>query len=111
MVLDGEVGKVKITAATAGRVYDPGITDTNNMGAAMAQSAYETISTFFSDSGTSPQDFDLIVTGDLSMVGKDIVEKLFRDDGIDMSVNYNDCGLMIYYVNKQDVHSGGSGCG
>ena len=45
------------------------------------------------------------------MVGKDIVERLFRDDGIDMSVNYNDCGLMLYYVNEQDVHSGGSGCG
>lgn len=111
LVLDGEVGKIRVTAATSGRVYDPGICDTNNMGAAMAQAAYETISTYFKDSGTLPQDFDLIVTGDLSMVGKDIVEKLFRDDGIDMSINYNDCGLMLYYVNRQDVHSGGSGCG
>jgi stage V sporulation protein AD len=111
LVLDGFSGKIKVTAATAGRVFDPGICDTNNMGAAMAQAAYETISTFFRDSGTSPADFDLIVTGDLSMVGKDIVEKLFRDDGIDMTVNYNDCGLMLYYVNEQDVHSGGSGWG
>jgi len=111
VVLDPEIGKIKITAATVGRVFDPGITDTNNMGAAMAQAAFETINTFFKDSGTAPQDYDLILTGDLSLVGKAIVERLFRDVNIDMTKNYNDCGLMLYYLNEQDVHSGGSGCG
>ena len=107
----GESGKVRLRAATAGRVYDPGVRDTNNMGAAMAQAAYETISAYFKDSQTTPQDFDLIVTGDLALVGKTVVEKLLRRDGIDVSKNYNDCGLMLYHLNTQDVHAGGSGCG
>ena len=94
-----------------GRVFDPGVSDVNNMGAAMAQAAFETIHTFFKDSGTLPADYDLIVTGDLSLVGKGIVEELFSKENIDMTVNYNDCGLMLYYLNGQDVHSGGSGCG
>ena len=111
LILDPKIGKVRVKAATAGRVYDPGVADTNNMGAAMAQAAYETISTYFKDSGTLPSDYDLIVTGDLSLVGKCVVEGLFKQDNIDMTRNYNDCGLMLYYLNTQDVHSGGSGCG
>lgn len=110
VILGGE-GKVKVTAATIGRVYDPGVTDSNNMGAAMAQAAYETISTYLKDSGTRPADYDLIVTGDLSSVGVAIVEKLFRGDGVDLAGKYSDCGLMIYDRKTQDVHSGGSGCG
>ena len=110
-VILGESGKVRLHAATVGRVYDPGVRDTNNMGAAMAQAAFETISAYFKDSQTTPQDFDLIVTGDLALVGKTVVEKLLRRDGIDVSKNYNDCGLMLYHLNTQDVHAGGSGCG
>ena len=110
-VILGKRGTVRLRAATVGRVYDPGVRDTNNMGAAMAQAAYETISAYFKDSQTTPQDFDLIVTGDLALVGKTVVEKLLRRDGIDVSKNYNDCGLMLYHLNTQDVHAGGSGCG
>ncbi len=111
VILSPDTGGVRITAATAGRVYDPGVCDTNNMGAAMAQAAYETIATFFRDSGESPDNFDLIVTGDLSLVGKGVAERLLRQDGIDVSRIYNDCGLMLYDLNTQDVHSGASGCG
>lgn len=110
-VILGDAGKVRLRAATVGRVYDPGVRDTNNMGAAMAQAAYETISAFLRDSGESAGDFDLIVTGDLSLVGKTVVEKLLRRDGINVAKNYNDCGLMLYNLNTQDVHAGASGCG
>ena len=110
-VLLGKSGKVKISSATVGKIYDIGIKDANNMGAAMALAAYETIKTHFEDTKTKPSDYDLIVTGDLSAVGKEIVEKLFFKEGVDMSLVYNDCGLMLYYHNGQDVHAGGSGCG
>ncbi|MBQ2865066.1 MAG: stage V sporulation protein AD [Clostridia bacterium] len=111
VILDPDEGRVRVRAATAGRVFDPGVKDTNNMGAAMAQAAYETISSYFRDSGSTPCDYDLIVTGDLSLVGKGVVERLFKKDGVDVSRNYNDCGLMLYYMNTQDVHAGASGCG
>ncbi|WP_458862774.1 stage V sporulation protein AD [Acidaminobacterium chupaoyuni] len=101
---------IKITKATPGRIFDPGVTAAANMGAAMAQSAYETLSAFFTDTKTGPCDYDLIVTGDLGRVGHQIVIELFQKDGIDMKPTYDDCGLMLY-DGTQDVHSGGSGCG
>ncbi len=110
-VIMGDGGKAKIKAATVGRVYDPGVRDAGNMGAAMAQAAYETVSAFFRDSGLSPADVDLIATGDLSAVGSEIFSELFAADGTDVSSVYGDCGLMLYDREKQDVHSGGSGCG
>ena len=110
-VILGKEGKVKVTAACPGRVFDPGVRDVNNMGAAMAQAAYETISRYFKDGGKKPEDHDLIVTGDLSAVGAAIVDKLFGLDGITLGERYNDCGLMLFDRQKQDVHSGGSGCG
>ena len=88
-----------------------GITDANNMGAAMAPAAYETIRNHFEDVSLSPGDYDLIVTGDLGSVGKAIVTDLFRRDGVDISGVYNDCGTMIFDLDRQDVHAGGSGCG
>lgn len=100
-----------ITHVTAGKMLDAGITDANNMGAAMAQAAYDTLSAHFSDTGFSPSDYDLIVTGDLGAVGHSIVIDFFRQDGVDLSSNYNDCGLMIFSREEQDVDAGGSGCG
>lgn len=101
---------IKVTKAAAGRICDPGVTAQANMCAAMALSAYETLSGFFKDTKTGPTDYDLIVTGDLGRVGHQIVIDLFQRDNIDMKPTYDDCGLMLY-DGTQDVHSGGSGCG
>ena len=109
-VLSAQEGTAVITAATPGRVYDPGITDSSNMGAAMAQSAYETLRTYFQDSGTGPEDYDLIVTGDLASIGHSVVVELFRQDGVELGARYQDCGLLLY-DDSQDVHAGASDCG
>ena len=101
----------RVTMATTGTIVDAGITDTNNMGAAMAPAAYETLRAHFSDTGRTPDDYDLIVTGDLGKIGHAVVTRLFADDGVDLTGRYNDCGLMIYDLEAQDVHAGGSGCG
>ena len=100
-----------ITMATFGKVVDFNITDANNMGAAMAPAAHDTLAAMFHDTGTSPADYDLIVTGDLGSVGYDIVLDFFKRDGISFNGNYKDCGMAIYDAEKQDVHAGGSGCG
>lgn len=76
-----------------------------------APAAYDTISTFLKDTNTSPLEYDLILTGDLADVGKNILIDAFNDDGIDIAPVYNDCGSMIYDAKKQDTHAGGSGCG
>ncbi len=110
VVLTKETQKVKITRAHIGKIYDPGVTDANNMGAAMAQSAYETISSYFSDTGDKPEDYDIIVTGDLASIGKQLVLDLFDGDGVNMRPVYDDCGLMLFH-GGQDVHAGASGCG
>lgn len=101
----------KIKYCTIGRITDLGIKDPNNMGAAMAPSAAKTILSFFEDTKTSPEEYDLILTGDLGEVGSSLLKQLLKKEGIELKENYNDCGLMIYYKEKQDVHAGGSGCG
>ena len=93
-----------LTHVTVGVVTDWGIKDANNMGAAMAPAAYETIRAHLADTGRVPEQYDLIVTGDL-------VRELFRRDGVELGENYNDCGVMLYDLKRQDVHCGGSGCG
>lgn len=100
-----------VNAATIGTVVDYGIKDAANMGAAMAPAAYQTIRAHFDDLGRGPGDYDLIVTGDLGAVGKELLLDLFRRDGIGIGGVYQDCGTMIYDLQKQDVHAGGSGCG
>ncbi len=110
VILSSHGSGPKITHATVGKIVDKGICDANNMGAAMAPAAYDTIRTHFQDTGRSPKDYDLIVTGDLGKLGHEIVSDFFAKDGIKMS-NYADCGLLIYDLKKQDVHCGGSGCG
>ena len=101
----------RITAVMPGRIVDGGITDANNMGAAMAPAAYDTLKRYFSCSGSEPNDYDLIVTGDLGAEGHAILVDLFAGDGVCLGKNYTDCGLMIYDRMHQDVHAGGSGCG
>lgn len=100
-----------ITHITTGKMVDYAITDAANMGAAMAPAAYDTLSTHFSDTGISPNDYDLIVTGDLGAIGHSIVLDFFKEDGMDLSSNYNDCGLMVFSRKQKNVNSGGSGCG
>ena len=100
-----------VTHITCGRIVDKGITDANNMGAAMAPAAYDTLSAHFRETNTTPADYDLILTGDLGQLGHEIVTEFFLQDGIDMRHNYQDCGLLLYDRKKQDMHAGGSGCG
>ena len=100
-----------VTHATLGRIVDLGITDANNMGAAMAPAAYDTLRALFSDTQTSPADYDLIITGDLGKLGHGIVTDLFARDGVDMTKNYQDCALLLYDLEAQDMHMGASGCG
>ena len=99
-----------IEAATVGTIEDLGITDANNMGAAMAPAAFETIRTHFEDFHTGPEDFDLILTGDLGSLGHTILLDQFQKIGVDLQGKAADCGMLIYGRN-QDTHAGGSGCG
>lgn len=103
--------KVKITAALPGIVIDKGVNDAANMGAAMAPAAIDTLIRFFEQSETSPEDYDAIFTGDLGYEGSIILKELMAVEGYDMSINYEDCGNIIFDRERQDVHSGGSGCG
>lgn len=106
---NGEGPKVKYV--TVGKVIDEGIDDANNMGAAMAPAAVDTIYSYFNDTKDDPNSFDLIATGDLGKLGKQITEDFLKQRGIDISKVYTDCGLEIFDLKEQDVHCGGSGCG
>lgn len=99
-----------ITHATVGKIVDMGIKDANNMGAAMATAALDTIITHFKDTGRKPSYYDAIITGDLGHIGKEIVIELAEKQGYNIKSNYNDCGVLIFDKNSQDTHSGGSGC-
>ena len=101
----------RITSCTMGTITDLGITDANNMGAAMAPAALETIKAHFRDLKTGPEDYDLIVTGDLGQLGKEMLLTLADQEGVALGGKLTDCGTMVFDLEKQDVHSGGSGCG
>ena len=101
----------KITACTVGTVTDLGIKDANNMGPAMAPAALATIRAHFDDLGVSAKDFDFIVTGDLGQLGKSALLTLAQKEGLELGGKLTDCGVLVYDLMKQDVHSGGSGCG
>ncbi len=102
---------VYITEVLAGRQVDLGVTDTNNMGAAMAPAAADTIYRFLQDTRTTPRDYDLILTGDLGAVGSEMLHTLLKKKDVVLGDRHNDGGLMIYDRERQDVHAGGSGCG
>lgn len=111
LILSASGSGPAVTCATTGRIVDAGIDDANNMGAAMAPAAYETLKAHFADTGRAPSYYDLIVTGDLGAYGHDNIEELFRRDGMSLGEHYGDCGLLIFDLKSQDVHAGGSGCG
>ena len=79
-------------------------------GAAMAPAAVDSILTHFQDTGRSPSYYDLILTGDLGHIGKEITIDMMKTHGYNIKSNYNDCGVLIFDKETQDTHSGGSGC-
>lgn len=103
--------QVAVSHVCTGKIVDMGIVDANNMGAAMAGAAADTIYRYLTDTQTSPYDYDMIVTGDLGQVGTELLYELLEKENIDIRENHKDCGLMIFDLNEQDVHAGGSGCG
>lgn len=110
IISNGE-NKPYISKIAIGKINDLGVKDANNMGAAMAPAAYDTIKRFFNATNTGPDDYDMIFTGDLGFVGSELLYKLFEKDNINLREHHKDCGLMIFDRDNQDVHCGGSGCG
>ena len=110
VILDAQGSGPRVTHVTTGKIVDKGIRDPANMGAAMAPAAYDTIRAHLTETGRKPSDYDLIATGDLGELGREIVADFFHRDGVELP-NLTDCGLLIYDMEQQDVHCGGSGCG
>lgn len=104
-------GIAEVKDICIGRINDGGITDANNMGAAMAPAAVDTLHRYFTATNTRPEDYDGIFTGDLGYEGHRIVCELMSELGYTMGEGYNDCGLLLYDRIRQDMHAGGSGCG
>jgi len=102
---------IKVKGVTIGKIVDYGIKDSLNMGACMAPAACETIAQNLKDFKIQPDYYDRIITGDLGMIGKDILIDLLKEKGYDISNNHMDCGIEIYDPEAQDTHAGGSGCG
>ena len=110
-VIVGTQGPVSVRHITFGKITDLGITDSANMGAAMAPAAAETLLSFFRDTATLPEQYDAIYTGDLGLVGSRLLCQLMEENGQPLTDRYRDCGLLLFDREKQDVHAGGSGCG
>ncbi len=111
LIGDSNAGKVKIKAGMPGRVIDKGVNDANNMGAAMAPAICDTFLRYFKESGTTPNDYDLIITGDLGYEGASILRDIMKIEGHTFGDNYTDCGILMFDQATQDTHAGGSGCG
>ncbi len=110
-LISNETSKIKVKSGVVGKIIDKEITDANNMGAAMACAAVDTIVEFFSDGKLTPESFDLIATGDLGHEGHSIAREMLALEGFNMNTIFTDCGILIYDKEKQDTHAGGSGCG
>ncbi|ASS75053.1 stage V sporulation protein AD [Tumebacillus algifaecis] len=101
----------RITHATIGKVVDLGVKSPFEMGPAMAPAAVDTIARHFKDTGRTPEDYDLIVTGDLARVGHKIAEELLgKEEGLFFGDRFKDCGILIFDPDQSEVFSGGSGC-
>ncbi len=111
VVLSREGAGPYVTRFTPGQIVDAGIKDMANMGAAMAPAAYDTLKRHFEQTGRGPDYYDVVLTGDLGRLGQEILRDLFAADGVDLGPNYMDCGVLIYDIERQDTHCGGSGCG
>ncbi len=111
VILSSSPGDLQIEAITCGKIVDLGVTDIGNMGAAMAPAFVDTLKNHLSSLNRSPNDYDLILSGDLGIIGKSIAKELFLKEGLGQIANYDDCGAMIFDKDSQDTHAGGSGCG
>ncbi len=111
VILSRTEGSVYIAGGCIGKIADLSISDINNMGSAMAPAAADTIMRYLSATGTSPCDYDYIVTGDLGSVGSQLLLDFLLKQGVDITSQHRDCGVMIFDPEKQDTHCGGSGCG
>ena len=101
---------VEIEAVCFGRVRDLNVTDINNMGAAMAPAAAETLLRYFAGTGESPAAYDAVYTGDLGLVGSRLLAELLQNEGLSLPC-HRDCGLLLFDRETQDVQAGGSGAG
>lgn len=108
-LLNKQYGNVAIDCATIGRVIDYGVKDTNNMGAAMAPAARETLLAHFAATQRQPDYYDAIFTGDLGKAGADMLRILMKEKGVDLGDNYNDCGAIIFDSEQEKIGQGGSG--
>lgn len=111
LILTSNKKRIKVTSVTIGKVVDYNQNNINDMGTAMAPSAFDTFKKHLTQLNRDPSYYDLILTGDLSSVGKELFIEMCKDENIILNNNYQDTGLMIYDVKMQDVFSGGSGCG
>lgn len=111
IILGHEGNYPEVTYVTTGKVKDFGQKDANNMGAAMAPAAVDTIVAHFKDTGRKPSDYDVIATGDLGIIGKELADKLILEYGYDIREQHIDCGEEIFDNENQNTESGGSGCG
>jgi stage V sporulation protein AD len=109
--LQNKKARAKITGITIGKIVDFGLKDSMNMGACMAPAAASTIERHLTDFGSTPKEYDKIITGDLGTVGQKVLFDLLAEKGIDISDRHMDCGIEIYDAASQDTHAGGSGCG
>ncbi len=105
------VGGLRITCGTVGRIIDLNISDANHMGAAMAPAVFDCIAAHMADTGRSAADYDLIATGDLGWIGRDLLLELAGAAKLELPPDrLIDCGASLFYQ-EQDAHAGGSGCG
>ncbi len=111
IIIGNQKSQIRITRGTVGKVIDYKMSDATDMGRTMAPAAYQTLKEHLEDFKISTSEYDLIVTGDLSYFGKDLFLQICDAHNLDLHNNYEDCGLMIYDRETQDVQSGGSGCG
>ena len=111
ILLSSNKAKIKVKHAIVGKIVDKSVTDQNNMGAAMACAAVDTLLKFLNTTETNPSNYDMIFTGDLGLEGHEIAKEMLLLSGIKIGENFKDCGTLIYDKNTQDTHSGGSGCG
>ncbi len=111
LLLSNNDSFIRVSDAMVGRIIDAGITDVNNMGAAMAKAAADSITRYFELSPRKPKDFDIIATGDLGREGYELCCQILGNSIEGLKDKFTDCGMLIFDMEKQDVHSGGSGCG
>lgn len=111
VVLTKDVQFPQVTGFCIGKITDLGVTDANNMGAAMAPAAADTLVRWFNETGNKPEQYDAIVTGDLGIIGSELFCDLVMKQGYDVTSVHKDCGVMIFDPETQDTHAGGSGCG